>query len=148
MRFECAKTPKIRALTLPWKNDSLPTVLAARRIGVFSIGGCDVSDRSRANLAHIRQSRPASGLRFEVTVPKTLQGLPSSLGIGYRSFCVFISYGTSREQRRCEAFSESTFELPVRQLCRKSPFGPTFISRRRVQRRQQRRNALDFRHEK
>ena len=39
------------------------------------------SIRCRANMAHLRQSRPASGLGFQVKVPKNvLSCVPSSLG--------------------------------------------------------------------
>ena len=33
-------------------------------------------------MAHIRQSKPDSGLGFEVKGPQTFQGVPSSLGSG------------------------------------------------------------------
>ena len=35
--------------------------------------------RSRANMAHVRQSRPDSGLDFQAKVIKTFKGVPSSL---------------------------------------------------------------------
>ena len=35
-------------------------------------------DRCRANLAHRRQSKPDSGLGFQIEIPKTLKGVPSS----------------------------------------------------------------------
>ena len=38
--------------------------------------------RCRANVAHVRQSRPDSGLGFQVKVLNTLQGVPFSLGSG------------------------------------------------------------------
>jgi len=41
---------------------------------------------SRANSAHIRQSRPESGLGFQVSVVETFQVVPSSLGGGARRF--------------------------------------------------------------
>ena len=48
-------------------------------------------DLCRANVAHIRQSRPDSGLGLKVKVLKTFQGIPSSLenalaGLGLPSF--------------------------------------------------------------
>ena len=43
--------------------------------GVFSV-------RCLANMAHIRQSRPESGLGFQVNVLQLLQVVPSSLGSG------------------------------------------------------------------
>ena len=43
----------------------------------------------RANSAHVRQSRPDSGLGFQVKVFKLFQGVPSSLGSGgCSSLCV------------------------------------------------------------
>ena len=39
--------------------------------------------RFRANMAHIRQSRPDSCLGFQVKALDTFQGVPSSLGSGY-----------------------------------------------------------------
>ena len=40
--------------------------------------------RCRANVAHVRQSRPDSGLGFQAIVLKTLSVVPSSLGSGPR----------------------------------------------------------------
>ena len=37
-------------------------------------------NRVRANMAHVRQSRPGPGLGFQVKVLNTLAGVPSSLG--------------------------------------------------------------------
>ena len=36
--------------------------------------------RCRANMAHVRQSRPDYGLVFQVKVPTTFEVVPSSLG--------------------------------------------------------------------
>ena len=36
--------------------------------------------KARANMAHIRQSRPDSGLGLQIKVRKTFKGVPSSLG--------------------------------------------------------------------
>jgi len=41
-----------------------------------------VASRCRANVAHIRQSRPDSGLGFQVKVLKTFKDVPSSLESG------------------------------------------------------------------
>ena len=41
-----------------------------------------IPDHSRANVAHIRQSRPDSGLGFQVQVLETYERVPSSLGKG------------------------------------------------------------------
>ena len=38
--------------------------------------------RCRANVAHIKQSRPDSGLGVQVKVVKTFQVVPTSLGSG------------------------------------------------------------------
>ena len=38
--------------------------------------------RGKANLAHIRQSRPDSGIGFQAKVLHTFEGFPSSLGSG------------------------------------------------------------------
>ena len=43
-----------------------------------------VPDRCRANMAHVRQSRPESSLGFQVTVLKPCEVVPSSLGSGRR----------------------------------------------------------------
>ena len=40
------------------------------------------TNRCRANMAHIRQSMPDSGLGFQVKVRITFQVIPSSLGSG------------------------------------------------------------------
>jgi len=47
-------------------------------VGAGDLAGC------RANMAHIRQSRPDSGCGFQVKVLKTFQVFPSSLGSGTR----------------------------------------------------------------
>ena len=44
--------------------------------------------RSRANVAPIRQSRPDSGLGFQVRVLETISVVPSSLGNGSLKFDV------------------------------------------------------------
>jgi len=41
-----------------------------------------MTGRCRANMAHIRQSRPGYGLGFLVQVLKIVQGVPSWLGSG------------------------------------------------------------------
>ena len=49
--------------------------------------GCGVQGRCRANMAHIRQSRPDSGLGFQATVLETVEvvsSLPGS-GLGARA---------------------------------------------------------------
>ena len=39
------------------------------------------------NMAHMRQSRPDSGLGFQVKVLTTIQGVPFSLGnVGFRGY--------------------------------------------------------------
>jgi len=43
--------------------------------------------RFRANMAHVRQSRPDSGLGFQVKVLKPFQVDPSSLGGGQAQTC-------------------------------------------------------------
>ena len=40
-------------------------------------------DPCRANVAHVRQSRPDSGLGFQVNVLKITRVVPSSLGSGF-----------------------------------------------------------------
>jgi len=42
----------------------------------------------RANMAHIRESRPGSGLGFQANVITTSQGVPSSLETGIQSNCL------------------------------------------------------------
>jgi len=41
-----------------------------------------VPSRCRANMAHVRQSRPDSGIGFQVKVPEMFQVVPCSLGSG------------------------------------------------------------------
>ena len=52
----------------------------------FGVGGKGVTHkhryRCRANMAHVRQSRPGTGLDFQVEVLKTFEGVPSSPGSG------------------------------------------------------------------
>ena len=52
------------------------------RPDVWQIGMDIPQVRCRANTAHTRQSRPESGLAFQVKVSKILQVVPSSLGGG------------------------------------------------------------------
>ena len=49
--------------------------------------------RCRANMEHIRQSRPDSGLGFQVKVRKTFQVVPSSLGSGLKSDMIRFLHG-------------------------------------------------------
>ena len=48
---------------------------------------------SRANMAHIRQSRPDSGLGFQANALKTVEGVPFSLGSGHPG-PISSEYGT------------------------------------------------------
>jgi len=45
---------------------------------LFHVQLLDLGVRFRANMAHIRQARPNSGLGFEVKVLETVQVVPSS----------------------------------------------------------------------
>ena len=49
------------------------------------------SHRCRANMAHLRQSRPESGLGFQVNVLKTFQAVPSSLGSSFPRTVAVVS---------------------------------------------------------
>ena len=47
-------------------------------------------------MAHVRQSRPDSGLGFQVKVPKTFQVVPSSLGAIARAGGIELSVAEMR----------------------------------------------------
>ena len=77
-----------RHLANPWKDSANPSnrrssdVLAEQvRFPLLrSFLNYSFTSRSRANMAHTRQSRSDSGLDFHVKVVQTLQGVPPSLG--------------------------------------------------------------------
>jgi hypothetical protein len=53
-------------------------------IGCVKVGSLEMEERFRANIAHTRQSRPDSGLGFQVKFFEMFQGVSSSLGSGAR----------------------------------------------------------------
>jgi len=54
-----------------------------KTIAGLTRGPCPPRPRCRASMAHIRQSRPDSGLGFQANVLKPFKGVPSSLGSGW-----------------------------------------------------------------
>jgi len=67
------KVPKVKLMTLhSAKGLEFHTV--------FIAGKAATPGRCRANMAHVRQSRPYCGLGFQVKALDTLQVVPSSLG--------------------------------------------------------------------
>ena len=64
-------------------------------------------------MAHIRQSRPVSGLNFQVKFFKTFQGVPSSLGSGRQvvSLRLWIGVGAILACQSCSHLSRTKSSL-------------------------------------
>ena len=62
-------------------------------------------DRCRGTLARIRQSRPDSGLGFQLKVLKTFQGVPSSLESGRQNNARLVGVGFLHFEPSMDALS-------------------------------------------
>jgi len=80
---ECGTHKTVKAGFWPWRSGKGRQ--KALRCSIFAplLRGANRRFRSRANVAHSRQSRPDSGLGFQAKVVKTFQGVPSSLECSY-----------------------------------------------------------------